>query len=103
MKNILITWVLPTTRQQGGPLPITDIQDVKIELSADGGANFSSVGTFTTDILEAPVNDLPVSDQYVVRGWATDTSGQDGDDVDVPFTVDDDSPPGDLEISIVFP
>lgn len=102
MKTALISWMLPTTRQEGAPLPVGEIQDVTIKLSADGGANFSDVGVFTPDVLEVPVADLPSSDQYVVRGFATDTAGKGGSVIDVPFVIADDSPPGDLEISIAL-
>jgi hypothetical protein len=102
MKNVTISWVLPTTRQEGGPLPVDEIQHATIELSADGGANFSPIGQFAPDVLSTPVNDLPVSDQYVVRGWVTDTVGQNGNQVSVPFAIADDSPPGDLSIEVTL-
>jgi hypothetical protein len=102
MKNVLISWVLPTTRQEGGPLPVSEIQHATIELSADSGANFSPLGQFATDVLSTPVNDLPASDQYVVRGWVTDTDNQTGNPVSVPFAIADDSPPGDLTIEVTL-
>ncbi len=103
MKNILITWVLPTTRQLGAPLPVSEILNAHIELSANGGADFSSIGDFDPATLSVPVNDLPFSDQYVVRGNVVDTDDQPGNFVAVAFTVADDSPPGDLVITIEFP
>lgn len=100
MKNIIINWVLPTIRQLGGPLPISQIRDVEIELSADAGASFSGLGFFLSDQLSTPVNDLPFSDQYMVRGRCFDTADQSGGWVVVPFTLADNSPPGDLSITI---
>lgn len=104
MKNILISWALPTTRQQGGPLPVEEIRGVVIELSADGGANFSAVGAeFPASVTEVPVNDLPFSDQYVVRGTVIDTLDQSGNPVLFPFAIADTSPPGDMTIQVTFP
>lgn len=103
MKNVIISWVLPTTRQLGGPLPVEDIEHVVIELSADAGASYSLIGDFPPSVLSVPVNDLPFSDQYIVRGTVVDTALQPGNSVTKPFTVGDDSPPGDLVITIEFP
>jgi hypothetical protein len=101
MRNVIFHWVLPAVRQLGGALPVDEIQYVEIELSADGGTNYSPVGgPFAPDVLEAPVNDLPFSDQYVVRGRVTDTDDQTGSWITVPFEVADNSPPGALEISV---
>lgn len=82
-------------------MPVEDISDVTMELSANAGVDYASIGgPFATDVLEAPVNDLPFSDQYVVRGRVTDTNGNPGNFVEVPFTIGDDSPPGDLVITV---
>ena len=102
MKNIIISWILPTTRQQGGALPVEEIQHVTLELSANGGVDWSPLGDFPPATLETPVNDLPFSDQYQVRGYAVDTALQPGNVVTVPFVVADDSPPGDLEVTIAI-
>lgn len=103
MKNILISWILPTTRQAGGPLDPADIQHVTLHMSADGGTNWASINDFAPDVLETPVNDLPFSDQYIVRGRVVDVADQAGDWVAVPFVLADDSPPGDLSINVTFP
>lgn len=100
MKTIVISWILPTTRQQGGPLAVADIARVEIELSADGGVNFTPVGSFNNDVLETTVADLPFGDQYEVRGRAVDISNQPGNWVAEPFVLADDSPPGALAITI---
>jgi len=100
MKNIIINWVLPTTRQQGGALPVEDIRDAVIELSADAGASFSLIGQFVPGQLSVPVNDLPFSDQYIVRGRCFDNANQPGLWTETPFALSDDSPPGDLVITV---
>ena len=103
MKNIIIQWVLPTARQLGGPLPVEEILHVEIELSADAGGSYAPLGPFPTDVLEYPVNDLPFSDQYIARGRAVDLDGQPGSWYEKPFTLGDDSPPGDLVVSVLIP
>lgn len=100
MKTILINWILPTTRQQGGPLTPADIARVEIEISADNGANFTPVGTFTPDILETTVVDLPFGDQYQVRGRVVDQTDQAGEWAVEAFTLVDTSPPGTVGITV---
>lgn len=102
MKNIVIQWVLPTVRQQGGALSVSEIQQVDIELSADAGASYSVIGVFTPDVLEVPVNDLPFSDQYIARGRAVDTADKVGNWREEPFVLADDSAPGDLIITVTI-
>lgn len=102
MKNIIIQVTLPTTRQLGGPLPVDQILHSEIELSADAGASYSLVEKLPPNVLETPVNDLPVSDQYIARGRVQDTAGVDGNWIEVPFEIVDDSPPGDLVINIAI-
>jgi hypothetical protein len=100
MKTIVISWILPTTRQQGGPLAVSDIGGVEIELSADAGVNFTPVGVFTPDILQTQVADLPFGDQYQVRGRVIDQTGQAGNWAVELFSLADDSPPGDLTVTV---
>ena len=104
MKNILITMILPTTREQGGPLPIEEIRGTVLALSSDGGANWAPIGTENTpDVLQVPVNDLPVGADYQVRGIVFDTLDQASNPVFVPFEIVDDSPPGALDLTVTFP
>lgn len=102
MKSIIIQWVFPTIRQLGGPLPVEEIKHAEIELSADGGATYTPIDTFTPDVLEVPVADLPFSDQYIARGRVQDTADKLGNWKEAPFTLSDDSPPGDLTVTIAI-
>lgn len=102
MKNIIIVWILPAVRQLGGPLPVEEILNAEIEMSADAGGSFSSVGSFPTSQLSVPVADLPISNQYVVRGRAIDTDNQPGNWFAQAFSIVDDSPPGDLVVGITI-
>lgn len=94
MKDALISWVLPTTRQQGGPLDPADIRSVDVKLSADGGANFSDVADVPVlQAQEVPLAGLDIN-SYIVRLQCFDLLNQGGIVVDTPFDVIDDSPPG---------
>ena len=101
MNNIQVVWILPTVRTEGGPLPVSEIANTEIEMSADAGATWTNVGFFTPDILSVPINDLPPSDQYQVRGRVKDITGQVSLNWAVEaFTLIDGSPPGDLIIGV---
>lgn len=100
MKSMRISWTLPTVREMGGAITPAEIGEVEIELSADDGVNFSHVGAFPSDTLEAVVADLPFSDAYVVRGRAIDTAAQAGQWASLPFAVVDTSPPGAIGLSV---
>jgi len=43
MANVTLSWQLPTTRQQGGPLLESEISTVRVEMSADGGVNYGTL------------------------------------------------------------
>jgi len=105
MKNVLVSWELPTTRQQGGPLAIADIAFVRAALSADDGANFTDVADVpSAQAQEVPINDLPFSDQFVVRLTVHDTDGRISTPVDAAFSVADDSAPGIVQnVTVTFP
>lgn len=94
MRNVRISWDLPTTREQGGPLDVSEINYVEVELSADGGANFSPVDQVSPPATDIQINDLPFGDTYVVRLRVLDQSLRASADVDTPFAVSDDSAPG---------
>lgn len=79
---------------------MSDIGGVEIELSADAGVNFTPVGVFTPDILQTQVADLPFGDQYQVRGRVIDQTGQAGNWAVELFSLADDSPPGDLTVTV---
>lgn len=103
MKNIVIAWSLPTTRQQGGNLPVDEILHADIELSADAGVSYTAVGgPYIPTVLEVPINDLPFSDQYIARGRAVDTLNQPGNWTEVGFVLADDSPPGDMIVNVAI-
>lgn len=104
MTDIIIDVTLPTTRQLGGALPVSEIRGYTLALSSDAGANFAPIGAeIAPDVLATPVNDLPPGNDYVVRGIVFDTNDQPSNPVVLPFVIADDSPPGDLAINVTFP
>lgn len=46
--NVALTWKAPKVRTDGTPLLPSEIGGYKVELSADGGQNFGTIGTTTT-------------------------------------------------------
>lgn len=67
MANIRVTWQLPTTRESGRPLSVSEIQGVEIALSADGGQNFVVIDTFPPTVVETTVTELE-DGEWHVRG-----------------------------------
>lgn len=97
MAKLKISWVLPTTRESGKPLKVEDINHVRVEISADGGANYGLLGTYTPDILEALVDDLDFG-TWTVRGTVVDGKGRESRPVTAAITHEDTSPPSELQL-----
>lgn len=93
MKNMRVTWDLPTARTGGGALAVADILHVELSLSADGGDNFSSLGeVVSADPQEFSAADLDLGG-YIVRLVVVLIDELRSVAVDTPFEVLDDSPP----------
>ena len=88
MATATFRWELPTERKNGAPLdPQTEIAHTEVQLSADGGANFSPPANVAPDVAqEFPVADL-AGGSYVFRGVVVDTDGRRSDPTDVSFSV----------------
>jgi hypothetical protein len=97
MANVRLNWTgaLPTTRESGKPLAPEDIQGVRLELSADGGASFGVFDTYPTVVTEAVVTDLEPGG-WVFRFTVIDTQGRESTPLDVAATVEDRSNPSPL-------
>ena len=91
--DALISWNLPTTRESGLPLDPLDIAGVEVWLSADLGDNFTVLSTVPTADTELGVPDLEPGD-WIARLVVIDTADRRSDNVDAPFNVPDNSPPG---------
>src|SRR5574343_711450 len=101
MANVRVTWVLPTTRESGKPLAVSDIQHVKLELSADEGTSFGAVGDFTPDVLETTVQDLDFG-TWVFRATVVDTKGRVSQPALGTIVNEDTSPPSVVNLSLSF-
>jgi hypothetical protein len=97
--TIKVAWVLPTTRESGKPLAVADIDHVAIEMSADGGASYVSVGTFTTDVLETDVTELEPG-EWFFRGTVVDTKGRRSAPVMDSRLIEDTTPPAQLTLNL---
>lgn len=94
MKNVTVTWDLPTTRESGLPLNADDIQFVEVLLSADLGANFVVVD----QILPSTTQEVFLPDQdvgdWIIRLIVVDSADRRSNTVDVPYNIADVTPPG---------
>jgi hypothetical protein len=93
--NITLVWELPTTRESGKPLAVTDIQHVAVEVSANGGADWASIGTFGPELTSVPVSDLDFG-IWTFRGIVVDTKGRASAPVETVFVVEDTTAPSAL-------
>jgi hypothetical protein len=72
---------------------------VRIELSADGGANFGVFGLYTPDVLSAVIPDLEPG-VWVARGTVIDKAGAESKPVTASYEIVDTSPPGTLTLNL---
>jgi hypothetical protein len=76
MATATLTWTLPTTRENGVSLDISEIRHTLISMSADGGATFGSeAAVLPTDPQTFVVDNLVVGN-YVFRAVVEDTDGR---------------------------
>lgn len=90
--NVILNWVLPTTRESGKSLAVADIAHVAVEVSADEGASWSSVGAFTPETLSTQLTDLDFG-VWAFRGFVVDTKGRASKPLFAALTVEDATPP----------
>lgn len=95
MTDITVRWVLPTTREKGGALPVDEIDAVIIEQSADGGINYVAIDEFPPEVLETAVVELDPG-EWFFRGLVRDKLGQVSKPVARSILIKDTSPPGAL-------
>jgi len=94
--NVKVTYQLPTTRKSGRPLDPADIRHVRIELSADGGANFAPVAQVVPPTLEYTQTELEPG-AWVFRAVVVDTAGRESDPVSGSIDIADETPPGTVQ------
>lgn len=96
MANVRVLWALPTTRESGKPLNPADIRHVRVEVSADGGANYAPVGDFPPTVLDTTVTDLDFG-TWTFRGLVVDTQGRVSPPLVATFVNEDTTGPSALE------
>jgi hypothetical protein len=97
MKDVLLTWDLPTDRVDGGELLPSDIRDVEVFISADQGQNFVPARTvLPTATQEAPFSQLEFG-TWIFRFVVTDTNSKPSANLDFPVEVLDDSAPNTVQ------
>lgn len=95
MRDVKVSWVLPTTRESGKPLAAADIDRMVLEMSADGGANWIGVDEFPPAVLETTVVELEPG-EWGFRGTVRDTRGRRSKPVVASIVIEDDTAPGAL-------
>lgn len=95
MRDVKVSWVLPTTRESGKPLAAADIDRVILEMSADGGANYVGVDEFPSAVLETTVVELEPG-EWFFRGTVRDTKGRKSQPLTRSIVIEDTTPPGAL-------
>lgn len=93
-KTVVLTWDLPTTRKEGGPLALDEISNTEVQISLDGGTNFVNLD-FVDSIAPQTIQggDLQFG-TYFFRFIVNSTDGQSSDPLDFPVDVPDASVPG---------
>ena len=94
MRDVTVTWVLPTTRESGKPLAPADIDRVILEMSVDG-SNYVGVDEFPSSVLSTVVVELE-SGEWFFRGTVRDTKARKSKPVVRSIVIEDDTPPGPL-------
>lgn len=92
MANVKVAWVLPTTRESGKPLAVADIRHVRVEMSADAGANWSLVNDFPPSVLETTIADADFG-EWTFRAACVDTKGRVSDWAVGTVLIEDTTPP----------
>lgn len=82
MSNLRLRWTLPTERVLGEALPPAQIAFVEIQMSADGGANYSGLIQAPPDTLEHLITDANPG-TYLFRGTVEDIEGRRSSDFDI--------------------
>lgn len=95
MANLRVKWTLPKTRESGKPLAVEDIKHVRIEVSADDGANYALLGDFPPSVLETEAQDLDFG-VYTFRGLVVDTANRVSQPLLAQWENADTTPPGAL-------
>ena len=90
--NVLLQWELPVSRASGRPLVPEDILHVAVDVSANEGADWTSIGLFPPEILETRITDLDFG-VWKFRGVVVPKKGLSSDPLYAEVVNEDTSPP----------
>jgi len=74
MGRATLNWTLPTTREDGVALDVSEIMGTEISMSADGGANYSPVVVVASDVPQTFVVDNLTAGTYAFKATVVDTA-----------------------------
>lgn len=100
MARVTVKWVIPTTRESGKPLKLSDVHHVRVEVSADG-VSFANVGDFTPDVTETVLDDLDFG-TWTFRGLVVDTAGRVSQPAFATVDIVDTTPPGPTVLTVTL-
>lgn len=93
MADVIVSWDLPTARQQGGGLAPEDIDFTRVEMSADGGTTYTALNDVAPDAPQSVrVPDLEFGTWHFRVSTFAFVGGQ-GDVTEISATVEDVSAP----------
>lgn len=76
MSRATLNWTLPTEREDGVALDVSEIMGTEISMSADGGANFSPVVIVAPDVPQTFEVDNLTAGNYEFKATVVDTAGR---------------------------
>lgn len=91
MANVTVTFQYPAVRGSGRPFDPATVDRVDIELSADGGANYTVVGTCPRGTMSFVQTELEPG-VWFFRGRVFDTNGRAGPYSTASVDTDDTAP-----------
>jgi hypothetical protein len=95
MATLNVSWILPTTRESGKPLAVSEIADVEVFISADLGLHYTSLNKFPPTVLNTRTQELEPG-EWRFRGIVHDKNGRVSKPVDRTFVVADTTNPSAL-------
>ena len=91
MKNVKLTWTLPTTRVDGRALDPLEIKHTVIYVSLDGGLNYvelaTILGTATQELVQTELDSGTYHFRAVVYDFFNSASAPAHASVDIPFAA----------------
>jgi hypothetical protein len=92
MKEIAVEWVVPVVRDDGSPMPVSEIAYTEASISTDGGKTFTALAQVKPDTAQI-VHRSPIPDgAYLFRLVVVGTNGKKGKPVDLNVPVDTPAP-----------